>query len=318
MDTTRSLFLPPQASTVAPDVDALFNFLLWMSVAFFALIMTLTVIFVVKYRRRGAATLTPGLHHNTALEMTWIVIPLILVGIIFVWGFRSFMAQNVVPKDAMEIKVSGQKWFWSFTYPDGLVMIDTLVVPAGKPIRLLMSSQDVIHSFFVPDFRIKRDVLPNRYTIAWFEAPKPGNHNLFCAEYCGKEHSGMIGEVRVLGEREYAQWLETAAFAGEGMAPEEYGAKLYVSKTCVTCHSNDGKAGTGPTFVGRFGKEVALQKGGAVLMDENYIRESILNPQAKVAAGYQPVMPTFQGLLKAHEVDALVAFIKSLNPSTGQ
>jgi cytochrome c oxidase subunit 2 len=313
MDTTKSFFLPSEGSTFAPDVDALFHFVLWVSVAFFAVIMVMTIIFVIKYRRRGAApVLTPGFHHHTTLELGWIFIPLVLVGIVFVWGFKGFMALNVVPKDAMEIKVSAQKWFWSFTYPDGFNTIDTLVVPAGKPVRLLMSSQDVIHSFYVPDFRMKRDVLPNRYSIAWFEAPNPGDHHLFCAEYCGKGHSEMHGRVRVLGEREYSEWVEKSAFSGEGMSLEEYGSHLFASKACITCHKLDGSAGTGPALPGAFGTQVQLTGGSTVLMDENYIRESILSPQAKVVAGFQPVMPTFQGLLKAHEIDALVAYIKSL------
>jgi cytochrome c oxidase subunit 2 len=271
------------------------------------------VFFAARYRRRGEAPrLTPGLTHNTLLEVTWIVIPLILVGILFVWGFKGFLRLSVVPKDAMEIKVTGQKWFWSFMYPEGASTINELVVPAGKPVKLLMSSQDVIHSFYVPDFRIKRDVLPNRYSIAWFEAPNVGEHNLFCAEYCGTSHSAMIGKVRVVGEREFQEWLTTTMMTGKGMNPAEFGAKLYVSKTCATCHSIDGRAMNGPSFQGVFGHEVTLADGSKVTVDENYIRESILNPQAKVVLGFEPIMPTFQGLVQNHEIDALIAFIKSL------
>ena len=318
MDTTGTTFLPPTGSTIAPDVDALFNFLLYLSIGFFVLIMSLVVYFSARYRRRGEAPrLTPALTHNTALEMTWIVIPLILVGVLFVWGFKGFMRLSVVPKDAMEIKVTGQKWFWSFMYPEGASTINELVVPAGKPVKLLMSSQDVIHSFFVPDFRIKRDVLPNRYSVAWFEAPRPGEHRLFCAEYCGSQHSGMVGKVRVIGEREYQEWLTTAMMSGEGMNPADFGAKLYVSKTCNTCHSIDGRAMNGPSFQGVYGHEVTLADGSKLIVDENYIRESILNPQSKVVAGYQPIMPTFQGLVQAHEIDALIAFIKTLDKKEG-
>ncbi|MBD3299202.1 MAG: cytochrome c oxidase subunit II, partial [candidate division Zixibacteria bacterium] len=281
MDTLGTLFLPPKASTTAGDVDALFNFMLGISIFFFVLIMGLVVFFVIRYRRRGEALkLTPGITHNNLLEITWIIIPVILVGIIFVWGFKGYIRSSVIPKDAMEIKVTGQKWFWSFTYPEGNNTINELVVPSGTPIKLLMSSQDVIHSFFVPDFRIKRDVLPNRYTLAWFEAPREGNHHLFCAEYCGTDHSKMIGTVRVVSQREYNEWIEEQAFSGEGMTPEEYGAKLYVSKTCNTCHSIDGSAGNGPSFLGLFGHEQELQSGEVITVDENYIRESILNPQS--------------------------------------
>jgi cytochrome c oxidase subunit 2 len=313
MDTTSTIFLPPPGSTTASGVDALFSFLFYVSVFFFVLIMGMVIFFAIRYRRRGEAPrLTPGITHNTALEMVWIVIPLILVGIIFVWGFKGFVRSSVVPKDAMEIKVTAQKWFWSFSYPDGASTINELVVPAGKPIKLLMSSQDVIHSFFVPDFRVKRDVLPNRYSVAWFEAPNPGEHHLFCAEYCGSGHSSMIGKVRVLGERDYEDWLSKAMVSGEGMSAVDFGAKLYVSKTCNTCHSIDGSANNGPSFLGIYGEETLLSDGSRVRVDENYIRESILTPQKKVVAGYQPIMPTFQGLIQAHEVDALVAFIKSL------
>ena len=315
MDTTRSLLLPPPSSTIAPEVDTLWNFLVYMSLFFLVLIVTLAIVFVVRYRRRGDATVTAPLHHNVKLEVAWIVIPLILLAVIFVWGARGFIRMSVVPKDAMEIKVTGQKWFWSFTYPEGNTTIQELVVPAGKPIKLLMSSQDVIHALYIPDFRIKRDVLPNRYSIIWFEAPNPGEHYLFCAEYCGTEHSKMIGKVRVLPEREYAEWLENASVSGEGMTLEEYGAKLYVAKTCNTCHSMDGKSGTGPTFLNRFGRTIRLEDGSTTVMDENYIRESILNPQAKITAGYQPVMPTFQGLVKEQEIDALITFIRSLENS---
>lgn len=315
MDTTRSFLLPPQSSTIAPDVDALWNFLIYLSIFFFVLISGLVVYFAVRYRRRGPATLTAPLHDNIKLEVGWVIVPLILIGILFVWGARGFVRMSVVPKDAMEIKVTGQKWFWSFIYPEGISTIQELVVPAGKPIKLLMSSQDVIHSFFVPDFRIKRDVLPNRYSITWFEAPYPGEHHLFCAEYCGTDHSRMIGKVRVLGEREYAEWLVTSSVSGEGMSLEEYGAKLYVAKTCNTCHSIDGKAGNGPSFLNRFGRPIMLDDGTTLIMDENYIRESILNPEAKISAGFEPIMPTFQGLVKDPEIDALIAFIKSQKSS---
>ncbi|MEW5702324.1 MAG: cytochrome c oxidase subunit II [Candidatus Zixiibacteriota bacterium] len=315
MDTTRTLFLPPGGSTVAPEVDALFNFLVYVAIAFFVLIMTMVIVFAVRYRRRGPQVLTPGISHNTALEMTWITIPLILVGIVFVWGFRGYLKQSVVPKDALEVRVTGQKWFWSFAYPEGATSINELVVPAGKPIKLLLSSQDVIHSFYVPDFRIKRDALPNRYTITWFEAPRPGNHHLFCAEYCGTKHSAMIGTVRVVSDREYQQWLESTSASGTGMSAVDFGAKLYVSKTCNSCHSNDGRAMNGPTFRNLYGHDVEMTGGGRVIVDENYLRESILDPRAKVVAGYQPIMPTFQGLIKTHEMDALIAYIKSLSPT---
>lgn len=314
MDTTSTFWLPESASTIAGEVDALFYFLLWMSVFFFFLIVGLSIWFITKWRRRkgDVGRYDTGPSHNIWLEASWIIIPTLLVLVIFVWGFRSYMRMNVIPANAMEVKVTGQKWFWSFEYPEGAQAVNEMVVPVGKPVKLLMSSQDVIHSFYVPAFRIKRDVLPNRYQYAWFEATKTGTYDLYCAEYCGTSHSEMIGTIKVVTEREYQTWLEEAALSGEGMTPAQYGARLYETKACVTCHSVDGSPGTGPSFQDIFGHEARMQSGETITVDENYLRESILNPKAKVVAGYQPVMPTYQGLLSSREVDALVAYIKSL------
>jgi cytochrome c oxidase subunit II len=312
MTDKGNLFLPPGRSTFAPDTDALFNFIYYTSIVFFAIVCFVVVYSIIRYRRRVKAELTSGVAHNTKLEIIWTLIPTVLVFIVFAWGFRGYLRMFVIPKGALEIKVTAQRWFWSFDYPNGATSVNDLVVPVGKPIKLLLSSKDVIHSFFVPDFRIKMDALPNRYTMIWFEATDTGSFNLFCTEYCGKSHSSMVGKVRVKGEREYADWLESSNKGGEGIAPADYGAQLYSQKACITCHSVDGKPGTGPSFKGVYGEEVRLEGGKSVVVDENYIRESILNPQAKVVLGYQPVMPTFQGVLKDKQIDALIAFIKSL------
>ncbi len=304
--------MPPGQSTIAPEVDALFNFILYSAIVFFAIVVLTIVYFVIRYRRRGKEELTSGVTQNLKLEILWTAIPIILVVIVFFWGFRVYLKMYVSPKDAYEIKVTGQQWFWSFNYPNGASTVNDLVVPVGKPIRLLMSSKDVIHSFYVPDFRIKMDVLPNRYTGIWFEAPEVGEHNLFCAEYCGTSHSDMIGRVRVLGEYEFDQWIQEGAGAGEGVSPAEYGKQLYTSKACVTCHRIDGVPHTGPSFLGIYGEAQKMADGSSVTVDENYIRESILHPQAKIVAGFQPVMPTYQGLLDDRQIDALIAFIKSL------
>lgn len=305
--------MPGQHSTMAEHVDALFYFIYYSSAILLLLVTAAIIYFVLRYRRRSRqGELTSGVAHNTKLEIAWTVIPSILVFIIFAWGFRDFLRLYIVPKDAIEVKVTGQRWFWSFDYPDGVTSVNDLTVPVGKPVKLLLSSRDVIHSFFVPNFRIKMDALPNRYTVAWFEATDTGSYNLFCTEYCGTKHSAMIGKVHVVGEREFAAWMEAGSMSGEGMSLEDFGAKLYASKACITCHSVDGKAGTGPTFKGAFGHSVKFTDGREVTADENYLRESILNPQAKIVAGYQPVMPTFQGILKDKQVDALVAYIKSL------
>lgn len=312
MDSSGTLFLPPGQSTIAPEVDALFNFILYVSIAFFVIVVGLMIYFIIRYRRREGDTVTSGVSHNLKLELVWSIIPTILVIIVFFWGFRVFMKMHIVPKDAYEIKVTGQKWFWSFDYPNGAATVNNLVVPAGKPVRLLMSSKDVIHSLFIPDFRIKMDVLPNRYTLIWFEAPEAGEHNLFCAEYCGTSHSDMIGRVQVLEDAQFKDWLREGAGSGEGLPLEEYGKQLYTSKACITCHRIDGTAHTGPSFLAIFGISQTLGDGREITVDENYIRESILDPQAKIVSGYQPVMPTYQGILDDRQIDALIAYIKSL------
>ena len=313
MDTSATFWLPTRGSTVAKDVDALFYFLTYLSTFFFVLIVAVMIIFVLKYRRKeGTARAEGGKAHNVWLEATWIVVPTIIVIIIFVWGAKVYLKMTVVPAEALEIKVTAQKWFWSFDYPEGGTTVNELVVPVDKPVKLLMSSRDVIHSLFIPAFRVKRDVLPNRYQITWFQATATGEYNLLSAEYCGSKHSSMTGIIRVLNNREYMAWLEELSFAGEGFTPLEYGEKLYTSKACNTCHSIDGSAGNGPSFFKVFNNEVKLDDGSTHSADENYIRESILIPTKRVVAGFQPIMPTYQGLLKDREIDALVAYIKSL------
>lgn len=316
MDTTATFWLPTSASTISQDWNNLWSFVFWIATFFFLLIVGLLVVFAIKYRRREGDMnrLDTGPTHNNWLEAAWIGIPTLLVLIIFVWGFKSYMRMFVVPSNSIEIKVTGQKWFWSFAYPEGQSSVNELYVPANKPIKLLMSSQDVIHAFYVPAFRIKHDVLPNRYSIAWFQADDPGDYDLFCAEYCGTNHSKMTGTVHVLSQSDYNDWLSGQEVEGgeEGGSLADRGEKLYKSKACVTCHSVDGSPGNGPTFKGAFGHTVRLSDGSTVTVDENYVRESILNPKAKVVEGFQPIMPTFQGVLKDKDVDALVAYIKSL------
>jgi len=314
-DTTGTLFLPPQGSTISGSVDSLFHFILVTSTIFFLIIVLGALYFVLRYRKRAntAVQLTSGPTHSTKLELLWTIIPTILVFIVFLWGFKTYLRMHVVPGDALKIKVTAQKWFWSFDYTkSGAKSLNELVVPVGKPVELTMSSTDVIHSFYVPGFRIKMDVLPNRYTVTWFEATNAGVYDLFCAEYCGTGHSEMIGKVRAVGEREFSQWLEASSSSGEGMPLADYGAKLYSSKACVTCHTIDGTVKVGPSFKGLFGTQQVMVDGKRVLVDENYLRESILNPMAKVVAGFQPVMPSFQGLLNDKDIDALVEYIKSL------
>lgn len=315
MDSSLTTSLYQGSSTISNEVDALFSFLIYSSIVFLCIVIFLMIFFSLKYKHREGTEkdTTSGVDHNLKLELVWSIIPTILVMVVFVWGFNVYLKMNIAPKDALEIKVTGQKWFWTFDYPEGASLVNELVAPVGKPVKLLMSSKDVIHSFFVPDFRIKMDVLPNRYTITWFEATNTGSFNLFCTEFCGTGHSEMIGKVRIVTVAEYNEWLESnTMLASANMPPEELGEALFTKKACKTCHSVEGKTLTGPHLNGIFGSEVDIVGGGKVVIDENYIRESLLNPQASIVAGYQPVMPTFQGILKDREIDALIAYIKSI------
>lgn len=305
-------WLPKSASTTAHDVDWLFNWITGIAIFFFALITVLTVYFVIKYRRRpGNEEAQPSSDHNQPLEITWTVIPMIIVVWIFWQGFTGFLHLAVPPENAYEVLVTGQKWKWLFTYPNGTVD-ENLHVPVDTPVRLVLASEDVIHSFFVPEFRIKRDAVPGRYTKLWFQATEPGSYQVFCAEYCGTSHSNMLAQVVVHRPGEFEKWLEDASNFLDKMPPAEGGAKLFAQRGCKQCHSVDGKAGIGPTLKGIWAHEAVLRGGGSVLVDENYIRESIVEPQAKVVAGFEPVMPTFKGRLKDKEITAIIEYIKTL------
>lgn len=320
--TENGVMLPPQASSVAPAVDSLFQFIFWVSAFFFLLIVGLMLAFVIRFRKRpGHQKAAHPPTHNTLLEVTWSAIPLILVMIMGVWGFKVFLDINTPPANAYEVQVTGQKWKWLFTYPNGYVD-EVLHVPVDQPVRLVMTSEDVIHSFFVPAFRIKRDVVPGRYTKLWFRATKTGKFQVFCAEYCGTSHSDMLTFVEVHEPGGFERWLEAASNLLNTLPPAEAGRRLYQSRGCSQCHSVDGGGGIGPTFQKLFGHEVVLKGGSRTTVDENYIRESILEPMAKIVAGFEPVMPTYKGRLKDQEITALVAYIKSLSgeaqPEGGQ
>lgn len=306
--------MPSKSSTIAGEVDALFYFILIATAIVFAIVVSGLVLFSIRYRRRTAtAPLTSGKAHDTKLEIIWTVIPTILVIILFFWGFNVYLKMRVVPRNAMEIKVTGRKWFWVFDYPDGTKAMNELVVPAGKPVRLLLSSEDVIHSFYIPAFRIKMDALPNRYTETWFEATQTGAFDIFCAEYCGKGHSEMTGLVKVLTPEDYTAWRDSSlAAVPETTSPVDRGRQLFSQRACNTCHTIDGAPMVGPTFKNLYGHTVTLEGGSSVTADENYIRRSILEPKAEIVSGFQPVMPTYQGLLNDRDIDALVAYIKSL------
>lgn len=311
--SANGAMLPPQASTVAPAVDSLFQFIFWVSAFFFLLIVGLMLAFVIRFRKRpGYQKASDAPTHNTFLELTWSGIPLVLVMVMGVWGFKVFLDINTPPANAYEIQVTGQKWKWLFTYPNGYVD-EALHVPVDQPVRLVMTSEDVIHSFFVPAFRIKKDVVPGRYTKLWFRATKPGKYQVFCAEYCGTGHSDMLTSVEVHEPGGFERWLEAASNLLNTLPPAEAGRRLYQTRGCSQCHSTDGTGGIGPTFKDLFGHEVALRGGERVVADENYLRESILEPMSKIVAGFEPVMPTYKGRLKDQEITAILAYIKSLS-----
>ena len=307
-----SFWLPPDASTTAHNVDWLFQFILGISVFFFLLIVAVMIFFVIRFRRRAGHAAEDSPSHNTALEITWTVIPVILVAVIFYFGFKGFIDMATPPGNAYEVQVEGQKWSWTFTYPNGYVD-SNLHVPVDRPVILVMSSADVIHSLFIPAFRVKQDVVPGRYTKIWFEATEVGEFDIFCAEYCGTSHSDMLAKAVVHGPGGFETWLAEASNFLATMSPVDAGRKLVQVRGCFQCHTTDGTARIGPSFKEVFGRSRALATGQKVVVDENYIRESILEPMAQVAAGYDPVMPTYQGRLKDDEILAIIEYMKSLS-----
>jgi len=298
---------PVEASTISTEVDALLFFLLAVSVFFTLLIFFAIFYFAIRYRRRSEDELPEHVHTGLTLEIVWTVIPFGLTMIMFTWGASIFFKESRPPDDAMQIFVVGKQWMWKLQHMEGQREINELHIPVGRPIRLTMTSEDVIHSFFVPAFRTKQDVVPGRYTTTWFTPTKPGKYHLFCAEYCGTNHSGMIGWIYVMEPQDYQQWLSGTPKGSLADA----GAKLFTDLACNNCHKPDG-SGRCPSLVGVFGSTVKLAGGGTVKADEAYIRESILNPAAKVVSGYEPLMPTFQGQVTEENVVQLIAYIKTL------
>jgi cytochrome c oxidase subunit 2 len=313
MNWLRSWMMPSQGTPYAQHVDNVYLFITLVSAFCFFGIAAATLWWAWKYRQRGGVVVkTPYMTHNLALEITWSVIPLLVCVFLFFWGFHGYMNASIPPGDAMEIQVTGKKWLWAFEYPNGTRSIGDLHVPVNKPVKLVMSSEDVIHSFFVPTFRIKQDVLPNRYTELWFHPTEVGVHQAYCAEYCGKSHSDMLARIFVDTPEKYNEWLEKGDEQAQKMPLPELGKLVYENRGCAQCHSIDGSRGQGPSFKGIWGQQHKLTDGASVIVDANYIRESILNPQAKVAVGYEPVMPTFQGLLREREILGVIEYIKTL------
>jgi len=355
--------LPLQGTEVAAQWDSLYNFLVWLSVFFFVLVVGGMIYLAVKYRA-SVVTKTKYITDNHVIELIWTIIPLILLMVIFGWGYSVYRGMTEAPSDAMEIRVIARQWMWRFQYDDGRQTTGDLYVPVDKPVKLIMTSEakDVIHSFFVPNFRIKQDVVPGLYTTTWFQATRPGRHQIFCAEYCGTGHSQMFGKVVVLTAEQWEKWVrgkdvgpipdasdadpvalsqnspaekpivrmkdtDRLATTSAQAQPAQWAAANHLNtptslasqgrqtveaKGCVACHTPGGESKIGPSFKGLFGRKVELQGGSTVLADENYIRESIEMPSAKIVKGYNPVMPTFKGLLNESEMNAVIAYIKSL------
>jgi cytochrome c oxidase subunit 2 len=303
---------PTPASSAAGNVDALYIFLVVLSALMSVLIFTLILVFAAKYRKRPGHE-AEQIEGSTPLEIVWSVIPLCVFVVIFVWGAVIYFQERTPPRGAAEVYVVAKQWMWKLQHQEGQREINELHVPVGRDVKLIMTSQDVIHSFYVPAFRIKQDVLPGRYTTAWFRATKPGVYHLFCAEYCGTQHSGMIGQVVVMEPAQYEAWLGGGGATGSLAST---GQSIFEQLGCSTCHRADVQA-RGPSLAGLFGKKVELEDGRTVTADENYVRESILVPGAKVVKGFKPIMPVFQGLVSEEQMTALVEYIKSLNAPPG-
>ena len=302
--------VPESASTFSWKVDALYFYLSGVTLFFTLLISATLIFFVIRYRRRTPYEIPRPIAGSHRLETLWTVIPFLIAMTMFGWGARLYFEQYKPPANAVEIYVVGKQWMWKLQHATGQREINELHVPVGRKIKLIMTSEDVIHDFFVPAFRTKADVVPGRYTTLWFEATKPGKYHLLCAEYCGMNHSGMTGSVYVMEPRDFDNWL--SGNAGNA-SPAAAGQQLFQTLGCASCHGANGEGGRGPTLAGLIGRQTPLESGQSVKPDEAYIRESILNPGAKIVAGFQPIMPTFQGQISEDQLVQLVAFIKSLS-----
>lgn len=305
---------PDDASTIARGVDELHYFLTIITLFFTAIIFTAIFYFAVKYRRRSPDECPPQIEGSIPLELLWTLIPTALTVVVFLWGSSLYFRNSRPPTASTEIFVIGKQWMWHLQHPEGPREINELHVPVGVPVKLTMTSEDVIHDFYIPAFRVKKDVLPGRYTSIWFQATKAGTYHFFCAQYCGAQHSGMIGWVYVMTPTDYAQWLSGGA-RGETMTAG--GERLFSQYGCVTCHVANG-SGRCPSLQGLFGQPVHLQDGRTVIADEAFIRQAIVNPNSMPVVGYSPIMPTFQGQISEEQVLQLIAYIKSLGAPEGK
>jgi cytochrome c oxidase subunit 2 len=305
---------PPRASTAAGEIDALYAFLLLVGIGMTVLIFLVVAVFAIKYRRKSPDDPAPKpIHGSIPLEIAWSVIPFLVMLVMFAWGTKLYF-QNYAspPENSLDVYVTGKQWMWKVQYPGGQREINALHVPVGRPVKLTLASEDVIHSFFIPAFRLKHDVVPGSYETFWFQATKPGRYHIFCAEYCGTNHSAMGGWVTVMDPAAYESWLS----GGAGASMAEQGRALFEQYGCVSCHLTEQK-GRCPSLRNVFGNPVQLDNGRTVMADEAYIRESIINPNAKIVFGYKPdVMPVFQGQINEDGLLQLIAYIKSLSTHT--
>lgn len=310
--TEDGFWLPAQASTIAAETDHTWWVTYWMSIFFFFLVIVPMIYFAIVHKRKSETEKTSPIDHSMKIEIAWTVLPTGLLLWLFALGVTGYANSQVAPDNSYEIKVTAQMFSWSFQYPDGTVSGE-LTVPKGRPVKLVMSSQDVIHSFFVAEFRVKQDVVPGLYTTLWFEANKTMETALQCTEYCGEKHSNMLTKVTVLEPKDFQTWIDNGGTM-EKMPPVEWGAKLYASRGCANCHSVDGTRVQGPTFKGFWTKgSEKLTDGSTVKIDENYVRQSILEPATQIVEGYPNVMSAYAGQLRDEDIDALIAWLKTQN-----
>jgi cytochrome c oxidase subunit 2 len=313
--------MPPNASSVATEVDLLYLFIAAISAFFVVLVAALVLIFAIKFRRRHPDEVGADIHGSLVLELSWTIIPFVIALVMFVWGADLFFRLARPPVDSMDIFVVGKQWMWKVQHPTGVREINQMHVPVGRNIRVTLGSEDVLHDYFIPAFRVKMDAVPGRLTTLWFQATTPGTYHLFCAEYCGTQHSGMVGEVIAMTPQDYEAWLAAGGTlsAGAPVSPAAAGGELFTGTFgCATCHKEEG-GGLGPPLGGVFGSNVTLADGSTVPADDNYLRESIMNPSAKIVRGYPnpSIMPPFQGMVSEEQLMQLIAYVKSLKPAAG-
>jgi cytochrome c oxidase subunit II len=304
---------PEQASTIAPRVDNLYFFIVAVTAFFAVLVSVVVIVFAVKYRTDDPLAVGSRIHGSIPLELGWSIIPFLIAVVIFAWASDVFFDIVRPPDQTLEVYATGKRWMWKFQHIDGQNEINELHVPVGRAVKVTFTSEDVLHSMYFPAFRVKADAIPGRYSTVWFTASKVGEFHLFCAEYCGTRHSGMIGRVVVMEPAAYQSWLSGTLGT---TSLSQRGEQLFNDLACNTCHRNDG-SGRGPALVAKFGRQERLDSGATITVDESYVRESILMPQAKLVLGYKPLMPTFQGLVSEENVQALVEYVKSLQASGG-